>query len=323
MKKNNKYLLIAMVAGLFTWTGCVDDFLTQTNNTNPNQDNFIDSKEALDALTAPLYSVVWWQFNEKFYYGMGDGRANNLTAMYSNYIFPYTNITETSLTATLLDAWGSFYNVIAQSNNAINTIQNKSQGVTDLQKTQSIAEARFMRGLAYWYLGSLWGKAVIYENTEALVNNFVIPPHKRSDVIEFAIRDLEFAAKYLPKEPSKAGRLTKYSAFGILSRVYLSMAGLTDNGEYTGSNLVTDYNRGTRNAYYLDLSRKAALKVVNESAYKLLDNYGDLFTYEHNNNSESLFSLQWVAGHPDATGWGSNNPQQAFFAWESMAAQLR
>ncbi|GAE83495.1 RagB/SusD family nutrient uptake outer membrane protein [Bacteroides reticulotermitis] len=167
MKKNNKYLLIAMVAGLFTWTGCVDDFLTQTNNTNPNQDNFIDSKEALDALTAPLYSVVWWQFNEKFYYGMGDGRANNLTAMYSNYIFPYTNITETSLTATLLDAWGSFYNVIAQSNNAINTIQNKSQGVTDLQKTQSIAEARFMRGLAYWYLGSLWGKAVIYENTEA------------------------------------------------------------------------------------------------------------------------------------------------------------
>lgn len=318
MKKNNKYLLIAMIAGLFTWTGCVDDFLTQTNNTNPNQDNFIDSKEALDALTAPLYSVVWWQFNEKFYYGMGDGRANNLTAMYSNYIFPYTNITETSLTATLLDAWGSFYNVIAQSNNTINTIQNKSKGVTELQKTQSIAEARFMRGLAYWYLGSLWGKAVIYENTEALVNNFVVPPHKRSDVIEFAIRDLEFAAKNLPEEASKAGRLTKYSAFGMLSRVYLSMAGLTDSGEYTGSNLVTDYNRGTRNSYYLDLAKKAALKVAKESSYKLLDDYGDLFTYAHNNNSESLFSLQWVAGHPDAIGWGANNPQQAFFAWESM-----
>ena len=45
--------------------------------------------------------------------------------------------------------------------------------------------------------------------------------------MEFAIRDLEYAAAYLSDTPAQTGRVTKYSAFGMLSRVYLSMAGLT------------------------------------------------------------------------------------------------
>lgn len=304
----NKYLLIATVAASISLTGCVDDFLTQKNNTNPNQENFIDSKASLDALTAPLYNVVWWQFNEKFYFGMGDGRANNLTAMWSDYIYPYTNLTEAAGTPTLMNAWGSFYNVISQSNNAINTIQSYSTGVTEAQKTASIAEARFMRGVAYWYLASLWGDVVIYENTAAMVNNFIVPPHKRIDVMEFAIRDLEFAAVNLPKTVSTAGRLTQYSAYGMLSRVYLSMAGL-----YNQSNP----DSGQRDTGYLEMAKKAALKVCEESSYRLMDDYGYLFTYEGNNNAESLFQLQWVTGNTDIIG-GSNNPQQAFFAWEAM-----
>ena len=317
--KNKLILLIAVVA-LILFASC-EDFLTQTNNTNPNQETFYDSDEALSAATAPLYNYVWFAFNEKFYYGMGDGRANNITARWSDYVYPYTNLTETSLSVGLEDAWGSLYSVVAQSNNTINSIQGfATDAVSEESKQAAIAEARFMRGTAYWYIASLWGKGIIYTRTSDLVNNSAVPPHRATDVMEFAIRDLEFAAKYLPKIPANKGRVTKYSAFGMLSRVYLSMAGMTEDGEYNGNNIATDSNRGYRNEFYLDLAKKAALKVVNESSYKLMENYGDLFTYENNNNSEALFQLQWLAGSTDAIGWGCNQPMQAFFGWSTMVA---
>jgi hypothetical protein len=152
------------------------------------------------------------------------------------------------------------------------------------------------------------------------VNNYVVPANPREDAIEFAIRDLEYAAKYLPKTPAEKGRLTQSSAYGMLSRVYLSMAGLTTDGEYTGSNVATDFNRGTRNSYYLDLAKKAALKVVADSQYGLMDNYGDLFTIANNNCKEALFQLQWLQGSTDAIGWGCNQAISAFFGWSTMVA---
>ena len=320
MKK--KIFYISIVSFFLVFMSC-EDFLTHDNTTNANQETFFDSDKAIEAATAPLYNYVWYNFNEKFYYGMGDGRGNNITARWSPYIYPYTNFTETALSEGLEEAWGSLYSVIAQSNYAINNIkQFSAPQVSEGAKTQGYAEARFMRGLAYWYIGSLWGKGIIYENTAELVNNSVVSAHRLTDVMEFAIRDLEYAASNLSKAPANVGRVTPYSAYGMLSRVYLSMAGLTTEGEYNGSNIATDFNRGTRNPYYLDLARRAALKVVNEGPYALLDNYGDLFSVaKTDNNSESVFQLQWLQGSTDAIGWGGNNPMPAFFAWSTMVGE--
>lgn len=318
----NKILYISIVSFFLLLMSC-EDFLTHDNTTNANQETFFDSDKAIEAATAPLYNYVWYNFNEKFYYGMGDGRANNITARWSPYIYPYTNFTETALSEGLEEAWGSLYSVIAQSNYTINNIKEYSAAqVTEGAKIQGYAEARFMRGLAYWYIGSLWGKGIIYENTVEMVNNSVVPAHRLTDVMEFAIRDMEYAAANLSRSASNVGRVTNFSAYALLSRLYLSMAGLTTEGEYNGSNIATDFNRGTRNPYYLDLAKQAALKVVNEGPYALLDNYGDLFSVaKANNNSESVFQLQWLQGSTDAIGWGGNNPMHTFFSWSTMVGE--
>lgn len=316
----NKYIYLPLLAGIVSLTGC-SDFLDQKNTHDLNQETFFDSDQAIQAATAPLYNYVWAGFNDKFYYGMGDGRANNITAQYSDYIYPYTNMSETSLSQGLADAWNSFYSVVAQSNNTINNINDyATSGVSQEAKNVGIAEARFMRGTAYWYIASLWGAGIIYTNTSSMVNNYVVPANPAIDVIEFAIRDLEYAAKYLPVQPANAGRVTKYSAYGMLSRLYLSMAGLVSEGAYNGSNAATDFNRGTRNTYYLDLAKKAALKVINESGLILTESYGDLFAAASiNNNPESLFQLQWLQGTSDATG-GCANTMGRFLAWSTMVA---
>ena len=297
--KTKIFLVGSLLTAGIALTSCSDDFLDQKNTTSPNQETFFDSDEAIDKAMYPLYNYVWQSFNDKAYYGMGDGRANNLTAQYSDYIYPYTNFNETSLSPGLSDAWGSLYSVVAQSNNTINNILTYStSAVSEEAKTRGVAEARFMRGVAYWYIASLWGNAIIYTRTSDLVNNYVVPANPRADVMEFAIRDLEYAAAYLPATSPESGRINKYSAYGMLSRVYLSMAGLTTEGQYDGNNVATDFNRGTRNTYYLELARKAAMKVINESDFKLMTNYGDLFKIENNNCRKTCSSCSGTKAQP-------------------------
>ncbi len=317
-----KILTLAALAGMTAMLTACDDYLDQTNSYQANPETFFDTDEAVSYATAPLYNYVWNDFNGKFYYSVGDGRSNNLTARWSDYIYPYTNFTETANSPGLEDAWGAFYSVVAQSNNAINNIAQKSgPGVTERAKTQGIAEARFMRGLAFWYLGSVWGKAIIYTDTQEAKRNVVRPANRLEDVIEFAIRDMEYAAANLSPTQANPGRVTCYSAYGMLSRFYLSMAGLTTEGAYDGSNIATDHNRGYRNPYYLDLAAKAALKCI-EGPYELMPGYGDLFTVEKwNNNSESVFQLQWLQGSTDAVGWGGANSISAFFSWSTMVGE--
>ena len=319
--KTKILFLSALIGTGMMVTSCADDFLNQNNTTNLNQNTFFDSDEAISEATSTLYNYVWNSFNGKLYYSMGDGRSNNITAHWSDYIKVYTNFNETSLSEGLSDGWNSLYSVVAQSNNTINNIKDKStSAVSNNAKIEGIAEARFMRGVAYWYLASLWGNVILYENTSDLVNNYVVPTNPRADVMEFAIRDIEYAAKNLPTTSSATGRVNKYSAFGMLSRLYLSMAGLTTDGQYDGKNVATDFNRGTRNTYYLDLAKKAAEKVIKESSFKLMSSYATPFMIDQNNCAEDMFQLQWLTGSTDAIGWGCNQDISAFFGWSTMVS---
>lgn len=294
--KSNKFILSIAILVALMWTGC-DSFLEQLPEDQITGDNFYQTEEDFAAATAPLYNKVWFDFNDKFYYGLGDGRGYNLYAPYSDYIYPFSDLSETGLTGPLVLAWGSFYNVIQQSNRVVIGISGSP--VNEDIKTEYIAEARFMRGVAYWYLASLWGDVIICENPDNLVTNPIVNTNPVDDVYEFAMRDLEYAAKYLPEEAAQKGRLTKYAAYGMLSRVYLSYAGLSDNP-----------NLGTRNQSYLELAKQAADVAINQGPYKLMTGYADLFQIDNNNNSESMFALQWV---PNGD-YGVTNTQQAYFA---------
>lgn len=300
MKKIHIKRFFLFVTLSFLGTSCSEDFLNKEPNDLITKENFFKSEDDFKAATAPLYSRVWFDFNDKFYYGLGDGRSYNLYAPYSDYIYPFADLAESGLTGPLVSAWGSLYNVVQQSNNVIIGIEESDLDAS--LKNKYIAEARFMRGTAYWYLASLWGNVIICTDPADLVKNPIVNTNPTKDVYEFAIRDLEFAAKFLPETAPQPGRLTRYSAFGMLSRLYLSVSGLSDNP-----------NSGTRNQDYLDLAQKAAAKAINDGPYRLMAKYADLFELEGNNNEESMFALQWV---PNG-GFGINNTQQAYFALSS------
>jgi len=141
----------------------------------------------------------------------------------------------------------------------------------------------------------LWGAVPIIEDNDKLITNPLLPRNKLSDVYKFIINDLRFAATNLPTADAP-GRVTTWSAQGLLAKVYLTRAGL-------GQNI-------TRNQTDLDSAAYFAGKVCNSSGLALLSSYYNLFRTQYNDNTESLFAFQWAPG----VGYGNGNDIEAQFA---------
>jgi starch-binding outer membrane protein, SusD/RagB family len=292
-------LFIIVIAAMATVVSCSKNFTNKPPQDVLTTGTFYKSPEELLAATAPLYNIVWFEYNDKGSIGIGDARGGNMQtndyAPYYKFAVPATDV------STLLTAYKSFYKTIAQANTLIRNVNNLATNVTDAQKNMAIAEARFMRGLAYAYLVRNWGPVpIIYDNL-AQLSDTAIQRNTIEDIWKFILLDFNYAVKNLPATAVQSGRLTKWSAEGMIAKMYLTRAGVG----VSGARRQTD----------LDSAKFFAQDVVQKSPHVLEEKYADLFTSaKHSgttNNAESLFSLQWV---PSTATWGTNNSFQAYMA---------
>jgi len=163
----------------------------------------------------------------------------------------------------MYEAWSALYKVVAQANTVMSNINTYAENITDGEKNAAIAECRFMRATAYFHLVRAWGPVMIIENNIELVENPIIPLNPVEDVYKFIIRDLTWAAKHLPKTDDP-GRVTQWSAEGMLAKVYLAFSGYGSKD-------------GTRNQALLDSAKYYAGDVCLNSGLELMENYPDLF----------------------------------------------
>lgn len=294
------FIKIATVALAFVSVqGCKKDFLNRPPEDQLTADLFYKTADEVRAGTAPLYNIVWFDYNDKANLSFGDARAGNMISndrdAFYRFAVPATDVN------TLLPAYKSFYKIIAQSNQTMANIKKNANGVDAAVKNGAVGECRFMRALGYYYLVSNWGAVpIIYDNATQLSDKSVVRNTVES-VWELIIRDLTYAAKNLPATAAQDGRLTKWSAEGMLARMYLTRSGVGVSG--------------TRKQSDLDSAKYYAASVIHNGPYVLEPVYADLFKGEnHNsskNNKESLFSIQWM---PIKDPWGINNSFQAYMA---------
>lgn len=296
MKKTNYHIyLIALACTLFA-AGCSKDFLNRPPEDAIVDVNFYQTTDQILAGTAPLYNIVWFAYNDKASHGIGDGRAGIL--MSGSYQVDNIRMQTTDVTPEVYSSWTSFFNVVAQANQIIsNLVTYTAPTVPENVKQAGIAEGRFMRGVAYSYLVQNWGAVPIIADNKVLLTDTSISRNTIASVWEFIIRDIRFAAENLPAAPMQKGRLTKWAAEGMLAKMYLTRAGIS----------------GSKNQTDLDSAAWYANDVIMNSGAALMDNYEDLFLVKNNNNSESLFALQWKYDGD----WGTQNSVQAFLAYGS------
>ena len=301
MKKINKiYYLGVLLMAVIALGSCKKSFLERPPLSSVVDANFYKTDDQLLAGTALLYSSVWFDYNDKAMYNLGDFRGGTAFSAWNdrgNVMFNTTGDNGENGAS-----WRAFYNVIGQSNLFLYNVQRYGgANVSPQVKKMTIAEARFMRALAYRFLVMNWGPVPIIENNFEHLFDSSITRNTVPSVWRFITREMRAAAEDLPETRTQEGKLTKWSAEGMLARFYLTRAGVESSG-------------GVRKQEFLDSAKYYADRVIRNSGKALLANYETLFKYPYDNNNESLFELQWVFSGPDNWGTANSMPEALAFS---------
>ncbi len=300
-----KYIVrfVTLISIILQTTGCSKDFLERPPTSSVTDATFYQNDDQVLAATALLYSQVWFDYNDKASYNFGDFRAGTAYSAYNdrnNCLFNTTaDINEVRA------AWSAFFNVIGQSNLAIRNINTYAgSAVTPAIKKQTIAEARFMRALAYRYLVMNYGPVPIITNNLTLLTDTTIRRNTVQSVWRFITNEMRAVVTDLPETPI-VGRVSKWSAEGMLARFYLTRAGVESVG-------------GVRKQDFLDSAKYYSDRVIRLSGKKLLESYPTLFKYPYDNNAESLFELEWVwVKKTNSVGYGQGNSVPSYLQFSN------
>lgn len=158
------------------------------------------------------------------------------------------------------------YYTVPNSNNII-----KALNTVDIaNKEQYIAELRFIRSLAYYYMIDCFGKGVLVTEDD-LGSLTPKPQSSRQEMFNYVEGEL-LAIEPLIPQTNTYGRANKATVRMLLSKLYI-------NAEvYTGQPRYDDA------AVYIK-------KVIDEGGYSLAPNFGSLFSADNNTSTEIIFPL--------------------------------
>ncbi len=197
------------------------------------------------------------------------------------------NFTVTATNGLAQAVWSAHIKLISDCNFVLDKIKNDPNTVEISIKTDAEAQARFLRGYAYFMMVRLFGRVPIIDSvTTSTVGGANIPQSSPAQIYTFIESDLQFAAGNLsPSYDAKfIGRITKGAANGLLAKVYL-----------------------TQKKYALAMS--AADLVIKSGQYDLSTPYTNVFEEAGENSKESVFEVQATANAAEPIAFGSQYAQ--------------
>jgi hypothetical protein len=162
--------------------------------------------------------------------------------------------------------YNRIYYTIPQCNNLLLVLEN----VNVNNKEQVVAEVRFLRALAYYYLIDCFGKGVLATEVNYGQSN-PLPEKNRQELFGYIEAELLAIENALPNTNSY-GRANKSAARMLLAKLYLNAQ------VYTGT------------ARYNDALTYIS-KVINEGGYSLDPNFVHVFSGDNNNSPEIIYPL--------------------------------
>lgn len=250
--------------------------------------SYFKTQADLDASVAAIYQQYTvdgaYAFTNKItsYFGADDLTTD--PGLNKEDMRAFDELNGSSANVNLVAEWQGPWTAIYQANNVITNYQKVTS--TDELKNASAGQAYFLRAWGYYNLVRTFGQVPIIDKTidvnDRPARNTV------SDVYDFIISDLIKAKKMLPLSFSgQPGKANQMAARSMLADVYLTTTGwpLKKTANYA-------------------LAAAEADTVMQSGKYSLMSDYGQVFTT--NNNSESIFALQFNVG--------GNSPNRSFGA---------
>jgi hypothetical protein len=302
-----KKLILAICLITF-FQACTTDFIELTPKVSKLESNaYITENDAFLALAAvyDALSVQNWSFapimsdiksDDAFCGGDASGTDMEYWQEQERFTIPLES-------AAAVNMWNRCYSGVYRANLFIaraEDIQWKTSGL----KTRMVGEAKFLRAYFYWDLERHYGWVPIITvnlpNVEEYKSLLQSTPEEVYSQIASDLLDAE-ADCPASVSSSELGRITKYAAQSLMTRIYLyyqgfakPVFGITSEWKSTDGKVI--------DKAYIESALKA---FINSGTYDLLPSYADVFDWSNDQNTkENIFS--WQYAEKSKTGdWGN------------------
>ncbi|WKN29697.1 RagB/SusD family nutrient uptake outer membrane protein [Porifericola rhodea] len=293
---SNKYrfvISLSLILVLFPLSYCSDEVLDINDPNRLSPDLFWktaeDAEKALVGVYSPLTTIPGW----------GRMLGAILTIQRSDIVntFPQPAVNDVgtfNVVATdgrVNEGWGELNAIVARANQVLANVPEIE--MDENRKAEIIGEAHFLRGFAHFYLLNMWGNIPLITEPVNKTEDLFVEQADQSTVWESIKSDFQEAQSRLPESwaAEELGRATWGAATAMLGKAHLYTQNWTE--------AATEFK-----------------KVIDSDLYQLVSNYQDNFLPETNNNTESIFELQYESSSDGNWGpSGTPNPQRGQ-AWE-------
>ena len=304
---------IAGICLALSLTSC-DAFLTKTSPDELTSGNYWRNKSDAESGMAAVYSQMYfgdeWSFPEVKWpveaYRQDDVVMGSDAQNYQNWV-QLRDFTFTNGNSQFTSYWWYYYHGISFANQVMTKVGAMTDAQIDAKdRTEIVAEARFMRAFYHMQLLLNWEKIVnrdVYITSSGELDKAM---SERPDSWNFIVDDLQKAGADLPqKRPAdNLGRATSGSAYAYLGFAYLTMAS----------------EQPEKKTEYLNEALKA---FDNVKGYELESNFLSMFNGTNKNCKESIFEIQFsmssVSGAWYRTYLHKWIGTSAFGGWDEIA----
>ena len=199
---------------------------------------------------------------------------------------PIENYTVTPSNYPISSKWAATYDGIVRCNSVIRVLE-KATGITEEEKKSFLGQARFLRGLYHFEVKKIFNMVPYVDETVSYaVGNYNVPNDK--DIWPNIEADFKFAADNLPATYSEVGRANQWAAKSYLAKTYMYEKKFTEAKAVLDDIIANGVNsKGIK--------------------YALVPKFADNFNAETENNSESIFQVQYSVNDgsgANKSAWG-------------------
>lgn len=222
--------IIFLLSTLLIFSAC-EDMLEEVPKSFVSKANYYQNESDAQGAIAGAYNALQNDFYGITYYLMvelhGDflnGRGSQAPISIMNQVLDQTNI------GRCASNWATLYGAINRANAVLDNVPN----ITDIDpgvQEQILAEAHFLRALAYFELVRGWGPVPIKTNESVDLSSLEAPRAPESQVYDLIISDCIEAENGLGEVGEKTGRASKWAAKMLLAHVYLTIEDFANAAE--------------------------------------------------------------------------------------------
>lgn len=295
-----KYIILYIFV-IFSCISC-EHYLEEVPRDIIAPENFFATDADAEQAITGLYAIIknnsiYGQAGLDNWYDNGvdiiePNRSHPIFEVMGNYTLSAVTADASNQKMSVSDTWKDLYRVILNANVIIDRVSGNGAITEDVQ-TEVLAQARFMRALAYWHITNLWGDAPFYTENLNLNEIAELGRTDKNVIIASVLDDLDFAQSNLPSEypEEDRGKASKWAAAIIEAKIHMQ---------------AQDWQAGLNKC----------LEIINQSPHQLLPTYAEVFDPANEYNAEIIWSLdfakdirgQFEEGVPSINGNGYWRP---------------